>query len=393
MKPTTLKAEYIAIEKLTLHPDNPRIIKSDQFKVLCESLKSNPEYFETRPILANKAMVVFAGNMRLRAAIEIGLKEVPVVIMDITPEKERELMIRDNIQNGEWQVDILANNYDVEELAGMGLDVMDIFGKSITPLDLDEKIPEAKADPIAKRGFIYQLGRHRVMCGDATKITDINTLMGDVKADMIVTDPPYNVDYTGKTKDAMKIENDKMSDADFRAFLSGAFGAADKHLKPGGAFYIWHADSEGFNFRGACVDVGWKVRQCLIWNKNSMVMGRQDYHWKHEPCLYGWKEGASHNWYSDRTQTTVLEFDRPSESIDHPTMKPVELFAYQIGNNSKDEDVILDTFLGSGTTVVAAEKTNRTCYGLELDPRFVDVIVKRWEELTGEKAVLLSGDK
>lgn len=210
---------------------------------------------------------------------------------------------------------------------------------------------------------------------------------------MLLTDPPYNVDYVGKTKDALKIKNDSMADVAFREFLASAFSSADSVMKPGAVFYIWHADSEGYNFRGACQDAGWVVRQCLIWHKNTMVMGRQDYHWKHEPCLYGWKEGASHLWNADRTQTTVLNFERPTKSKEHPTMKPVEMMAYQITNNTKGKDVVLDLFGGSGSTLIAVEKTGRIFYGMELDEKYVDVIIQRFIDYTGKDAVRLSDGK
>ena len=204
--------------------------------------------------------------------------------------------------------------------------------------------------------------------------------------DMLLTDPPYNVEYTGKTKDALTIVNDKQNDEQFRAFLTDAFMAAYETMKPGAVFYIWHAESEGLNFRAACKAAGLEVRQCLIWNKNSMAMGRQDYQWKHEPCLYGWKEGAGHLWASDRKQTTVLNFDRPTRSKEHPTMKPVKLFDYQIQNNTKGGDCVLDLFGGSGTTLIACEQNGRTAYLMELDPKYCDVIIDRWEALTGGKA-------
>lgn len=207
---------------------------------------------------------------------------------------------------------------------------------------------------------------------------------------MLLTDPPYNVAYEGKTEDALTIQNDNMDDESFRQFLTNAFFAADSVMKKGAVFYIWHADSEGYNFRGACRDVGWTVRECLIWNKNQMVLGRQDYHWKHEPCLYGWKDGASHLWASDRKQTTVLDFDKPQRNGVHPTMKPIALFDYQIKNNTKGNDIVLDLFGGSGTTIMACEQNGRRGYSMELDPRYVDVIIKRWEDFTGEKAVKIS---
>ena len=207
---------------------------------------------------------------------------------------------------------------------------------------------------------------------------------------MLLTDPPYNVDYEGKTKDKLKIKNDKMNNENFRQFLVDAFTNADMVMKPGAVFYIWHADSEGYNFRGACFDAGWTVRQCLIWNKNSMVMGRQDYQWKHEPCLYGWKDGAGHLWAADRKQTTILNFDRPTKSELHPTMKPIPLFDYQIKNNTKGGDAVLDLFGGSGTTLMACEQNGRCCYSMEYDPKYVDVIIDRWEQFTGKKAVRIN---
>lgn len=217
-----------------------------------------------------------------------------------------------------------------------------------------------------------------MLCADSTDGANIERLMAGAKADLWLTDPPYNVDYVGGTADALKIQNDKKPDAEFRDFLVQAFTAAAAALKSGAAFYIWHADSEGLNFRSACKDTGLEVKQCLVWNKNSLVMGRQDYQWKHEPCLYGWKEGAGHAWYSDRKQTTVLNFDRPTRSAEHPTMKPVELFAYLLQNSTKAGDIVLDSFLGSGTTLIACEKAARVCYGTELDPHYCDVIVKRY---------------
>lgn len=207
--------------------------------------------------------------------------------------------------------------------------------------------------------------------------------MDGAKADLLLTDPPYNVDYVGKTKDALKIQNDKMDNDSFRQFLRDAFSAADAVMRAGAVFYIWHADSEGYNFRGACADNDWKVRECLIWNKNSMVLGRQDYQWKHEPCLYGWKDGASHLWASDRKQVTVLDFDRPTRADLHPTMKPIALFAYQISNNTHEGDAVLDLFGGSGTTLMACEQLKRKSYSCELDPKYVDVIVQRYINYKG----------
>jgi DNA modification methylase len=260
--------------------------------------------------------------------------------------------------------------------------------------------PAVQATPITRLGDVWVMGKHRLMCGDSTSVAAVNTLTVGGGIDMLLTDPPYNVAVFGGTRDARDtknfhkgptIQNDSMSDASFRKFLRDAFAAADSVMKAGAVFYIWHADREAYNFVGACIDVKWKVRQCLIWKKQQMVMGRQDYHFKHEPCLYGWKEGAGHLWATDRKQTTILEFDRPlrSEKI-HPTVKPVALFEYQLLNNTKGGDLCLDLFGGSGTTLIACEKNGRYARIMELDPKYCDVIVRRWQAFTGKQAVLES---
>lgn len=323
------------------------------------------------------------------------METVPCIIADdLTEEQIKAYRLADNkvAEQAEWDFDLLG-----DELADIFDIDMSYFGFEDMTVEeevevIEDEVPEVPTEPKAKIGDIYQLGRHRLMCGDSTNITDVEKLMNGAKADMLLTDPPYNVDYEGKTKDKLKIENDKMDNDSFRQFLIDAFTTADLYMKEGAVFYIWHADSEGYNFRGACFDVGWKVRQCLIWCKNSMVMGRQDYHWKHEPCLYGWKDGAGHLWASDRKQTTILEFDRPVKNELHPTMKPVSLFDYQIRNNTNVDDVVLDLFGGSGTALMACEQNRRTCYTMEFDARYVDVIIERWENLTGGKAVLLNGN-
>lgn len=213
---------------------------------------------------------------------------------------------------------------------------------------------------------------------------------GGASIDLVITDPPYNVDYEGKTKDRLKIGNDKQEDGEFLQFLQDAFSNIKEILKPGGAFYIWHADIEGFNFRYACKLNDLTVRECLIWNKNAMVLGRQDYQWKHEPCLYGWKDGAAHYFIDDRTQTTILNFNKPTKSEMHPTMKPVALFSYQINNSSRKGENVADLFGGSGSTLIACEQLNRKCYMMELDPKYCDVIIKRWENLTGKTAIKIN---
>lgn len=272
-----------------------------------------------QPIVIDKDGVIVAGHTRYKAAQKLGKTTVPCVVADdLTPEQVKAYRLADN------KVAELAT-WDFSELEFELADLEDLFDMSeFGFFDADEEPDfsdeeeeaeqEPPEEPKSKRGDIYQLGRHRLMCGDSTSLEDVHALVDGREMDLLITDPPYNVDYTGKTKDALKIQNDSMEDETFRLFLRDAYTAADSVMKPGAVFYIWHADSEGYNFRGAAHDMGWTVRQCLIWVKNSMVMGRQDYQWQHEPCLYGWKDGAAHNWYSDRSQTTLLEFDRPVKS-------------------------------------------------------------------------------
>lgn len=288
--------------------------------------------------------------------------------------------------SSEFDFELLNEDFEVEILNDWGVD---IEIPKIEDNIIEDEVPEI-VNTRCKLGDVYLLGEHRLMCGDSTNLSDVEKLMNGELADLLLTDPPYNVNYEGKTKDRLKIENDKMSDSTFREFLKDAFECANKVMKPGAVFYIWHADSEGYNFRGACYDIGWTVRQCIIWNKNCMVMGRQDYQWKHEPCLYGWKDGASHLWASDRKQTTVIDFDKPQRNGEHPTMKPVGLFDYQIKNNTKGSDIVLDLFGGSGTTIIACEQDGRKARVMELDPHYCDVIIQRWENLTGKKAALCS---
>jgi DNA modification methylase len=251
----------------------------------------------------------------------------------------------------------------------------------------EDEVPDVVKIKRTKMGEVFKLGNHKLMCGDATSESDVHVLMGNKKADMVITDPPYNVDYTGKTKDALKIDNDKMDDTKFREFLHASFAAMCMATKPGGAIYVTHADSMGYAFRGALVDAGFLFKQCLVWVKNSLVMGRQDYQWRHEPILYGWKAGGSHNWYSDRKQTTVIEMNRPTRNDIHPTMKPIGLIEYMMINSSKPGHLVLDTFGGSGSTMIAAEKNGRHCNMMELDPQYCDVILERWATYTGKEPV------
>lgn len=378
------------IDEIRPYENNPRL-NDGAVGAVAESIR---EFGFQQPIVVDRDGVIIAGHTRYKAAQKLGMTEVPVVVADnLNDEQVRAYRLADNKTGelAEWDFSALE-----EELAGIGELDMSLFGfepkemiepEEITEDDYEEEPPEV---PKARPGDIYQLGRHRLMCGDSTDVQSVQKLcQGQV--DLLLTDPPYGVDYTGKTKDALKIQNDAKTDEALRDMLADAFSAADAVMKPGAVFYIWHADLKSFVFRLACQMAGWEVRQVLIWAKNTMVMGRQDYQWKHEPCLYGWKEGAGHLWASDRKQTTILEFDRPTKNKEHPTMKPVKLFDYQIQNNTKGGDVVLDLFGGSGTTIIACEQDGRCARVMELDPRYVDVIVDRWEKLTGERAVKIDG--
>ena len=394
----TLKS--VKLENLKPYARNSRTHSPLQIEQIIASIK---HFGFTNPLLIDPKNQIIAGHGRLEAARKIGMGALPcIVLKGLSEAQKRALVIADNkiASNAGWDEQLLAEELkqlqaDDFDLGVVGFDDDELKGylddEPEDGLTDEDDVPEPPKKPKTKTGDIWLLGDHRLMCGDSTGVLFAEALMGNDRADMLLTDPPYNVAYEGKTKEAMTIENDSMSNDNFREFLKQAFNCADKFMKKGGVFYIWHADSEGYNFRGACADIEWQVRQCLIWVKQTMVMGRQDYHWKHEPCLYGWKAGASHLWASDRKQTTLLEFDRPSRNEEHPTMKPVALFEYQMLNNTKKGGIVLDLFGGSGTTIIAAEKNGRKARVMELDPKYCDVIVKRWEDFTGKKATLENG--
>jgi DNA modification methylase len=394
-----VQIEQIGIVTLIPFAKNSRTHSDAQVAQIAASIR---EFGFTNPVLIDEANGIIAGHGRVMAARKLKLTEVPCIrLAHLTDAQKRAYVIADNklALNAGWDeamlklelADLKALDFDLD-LTGFDTNEIDalLAEKGTEGLTDPDDTPEPPVEPVTRLGDVWVCGQHRVMCGSSLEMTAIERLCGDQRVDMLLTDPPYNVAYTGKTKDALTIQNDSMGDEAFRTFLRDAFVTADAVLKPGAVFYVWHADSEGYNFRGACKDAGWKVRQCLIWQKSSMVMGRQDYHWQHEPCLYGWKDGAGHLWASDRKQTTLLKFDRPSRSEDHPTMKPVALFEYQLLNNTKGGDIVLDSFGGSGTTLIAAEKNGRIARIMELDPKYVDVIVKRWEDFSGQKAVLES---
>lgn len=388
-------------------PKNPRFIKDERYEALKKSIEDDPEMLQLRELVAydnNGELVVILGNMRYRAMKELGYKDAPVKVLppETDAKKLRAYIQKDNIAFGQNDWDLLGNEWDVEELQDFGLEC-----DFLTDLDIDkgnentmDNVQEDDFDPDSvqedkievKLGDIFQLGNHRLMCGDSTKEEFVNALCEEKQMDMLLTDPPYNVDYTGKSSELKnkKIANDAMPEDSFRTFLLSVFNLAASHLKKGGAFYIWHADLEGVAFRNSVDGTGsLLLKQTLIWNKNPFVLGRQDYQWKHEPCLYGWKEGGPHYFINDRSLSTVIDMKKPQRADLHPTMKPIELFAYCINNSSKVGENVLDLFGGSGTSIIASEQLGRKCYMMEFSPHFVNVIIKRWETLTGQKAIKL----
>lgn len=444
-----LRVENKKITDLKPAPYNPRLDLQPGDPDYEKLKRSIQEFGLVEPIVFNEQTgYVVGGHQRLKVLQDLGWSEVPVSVVDLDPEKEKALNVALNKIEGDWDnfklkelleeldtgaFDITITGFDEEEIEDL---MTQFYVEEETEVKEDnfdpDKAAEEVEEPITKHGDVWLLGRHRLMCGDSTNIDDVLRLMGGKQADMIFTDPPYNVDYEGSN--GKKIKNDNMEDSAFYQFLYDAFVAMYTVLKEGGPIYVCHADSEGLNFRKAFKDAGFLMKQCLIWVKNSLVLGRQDYHWKHEPILYGWKPGAAHAWYGGRKQDTVVEEDvdlviqkecdhfvlsfsngiksvmvkvpsyeivfsgddsdsttwrieKPKKNADHPTMKPIALCARAIQNSSKPGELVLDPFGGSGSTLIACEQTGRTCFTMEFDPIYCDVIVKRWEEFTGQKAV------
>lgn len=410
---------------LTPYENNPRN-NDEAVEPVANSIS---EFGFKVPIVATPDGEIINGHTRWKAAKKLKLKTVPVIIADdLTEEQVRAFRLADNkvAEIAQWDIELLLSEIESVDNLDMTLFgftdsdyTLDDFEDEETGTDISEDEIESEGDSVSsvEYGDIYQLGRHRLMCGDSTSAGDMKELVNGEKIDLYVTDPPYNVAYEGKTEEAMTIQNDSMDDASFRKFLRDAFEVADQHLKPGGAFYIWHADSEGLNFRAAVKETGWLLKQNLVWVKNSIVLGRRDYQWKHEPCLYGWKDGASHYFIDNRSLATVIEEDeenlkemtkgelisyiktmqensptsifyedKPVRSDIHPTMKPLKLIARCVLNSSKKGERVLDSFNGGGSTLMVCEKTERIYYGMELDPVYVERTIKRWEEETGLKA-------
>ena len=394
-----MNIQKISIEKLKPAEYNPRKDLKPEDEEYQKIKKSLVEFGYVAPVIVNADMTVIGGHQRLKVLKELGYTEIECNVVDLDKDKEKALNIALNKISGEWDnakleellAELKETNIDMD-MTGFSFDEVDNMLKDITgskedDFDVDQALNEIE-EPTSKPGDIWILGRHRLMCGNSTQKEDVMRLMNKQEADMLLTDPPYNVDYVGKTSEALKIENDNMNETEFYNFLIDAFRNMFESVKYGGSIYVFHADTEGLNFRNAFKAVGFKLAQCLVWVKNTFVMGRQDYQWRHEPILYGWKEGAGHYFVDNRKQSTVLEFDKPSRNAEHPTMKPIDLLVYLIKNSSKENDIILDLFGGSGSTLIAAEQIQRTCYTMELDPKYCDVIIKRWENLTGQKAIL-----
>lgn len=389
---------------------------------------------ELRPIVVDENNIILGGNMRYKACIEAGLKEVYILkAEDLTEQQKDEFIVKDNVGFGEWDWDILANEWDTDKLQDWGLDLpLDVSVQELEAEEDNYEIPDEINTDIVL-GDLFEIGEHRLLCGDSTQVDTWQKVMNEKLCDMVMTDPPYNVDYSSKNKmlnysdkgnrNQTDIENDKMDNNSFYQFLYDFYTALGSYTKQGGAWYVWHADSEGINFRTAFKNSGLFLKQSLIWVKNNMVLGRQDYQWKHEPCLYGWKEGAAHYFTSERTHTTVIEdkldikkltkdemkkmltemlsdktkstiihCDKPHRSAEHPTMKPILLLAPLIQNSSKENEIVADGFLGSGSTMVASHQFKRKCYGMELDPKYCQVIIDRMKKLDPSLKIKRNGE-
>lgn len=358
-----------------------------------EKIKNSiQEFGYVEPIICNYDMTVIGGHQRLTVLKDLGYTEVQCVVVRIEDEnKVKALNVALNKITGAWDeqlladllVDLKTQDFNTDFTGFEAPEIEQLFSKvhnkeiKEDDFDVDE---ELKKPTMSKQGDVWLLGRHRFICGDSTKPETYDTLMDGQLANMVLTDPPYNVNVE---ETAGKIKNDNMADEDFYKFLFAAFVCMEQNMAQDASIYVFHADTQGLNFRKAFHDAGFYLSGCCIWKKNALVLGRSPYQWRHEPCLFGWKLGGKHQWYSDRKQTTVWEYDRPKASKDHPTMKPVALMAYPIQNSCMSNCIVLDPFLGSGSTLIACEETNRICYGIELDEKFADVIVKRYIEAKG----------
>ena len=391
----TMEIKELPLKELKPAAYNPRkkLKKGDkEYEKIKQSLL---KFGYVDPILVNEDLTVIGGHQRLTVLKDLDYETAKCVIVKLSKEDEKALNIALNKITGQWDEALLADllldlqesdfNLDLTGFEPPEIDdiLSNVHDKELSEDEFDVE-EELKKPTLSRHGDIWQLGKHRVICGDSTKAETYKQLLDDRKANLVVTDPPYNVDVE---ETAGKILNDNMSDGDFYQFLLSMFTQVENHMEDDASIYVFHADTEGLNFRKAFKDAGFYLSGCCIWKKNSLVLGRSPYQWQHEPCLYGWKKKGKHQWFSDRKQTTIWEYDRSKSSKDHPTMKPIQLMAYPIQNSSMRGTIVLDPFLGSGSTLIAADQTGRVCYGIELDEKFVDVIVKRYIEVTGDTEV------
>ena len=389
---TTTEMKLVSIDKLIPYVNNARTHNAEQINKLRASLR---EFGFINPVIIDGDYNIIAGHGRVMAAKEEHIEEVPCVFADhLTPAQKKAYILADNrmAQDAGWDEELLrieiealqAEAFDVGLTGFEEQEIADLFASEDDNVedddfDLNEALEKAA---FVKRGDVWQVGRHRLMCGDATSEEDVATLMDGKKANLIVTDPPYGVSF--KSSDGLTIQNDSIKGEEFYNFLLQAFQNVAAHLEKGGAAYIFHADTEGLNFRKAFQDAGFHLAGCCIWVKNSLVLGRSDYQWQHEPVLYGFLKNGKHPWYSDRSQTTIWNFDKPKRNKNHPTSKPLDLLAYPIGNSSQANGIVVDTFGGSGSTLMACEQTNRICHTMELDEKYASVILRRYVEDTGD---------
>lgn len=388
-KTAELKVLPISVLKPAEYNPRKKLKPGDrEYKKIKDSIE---EFGFADPLVVNADMTIIGGHQRLNVAIDLGYIEVPCAVVDVDKTREKALNIALNKITGEWDEQLLADlltdlkdaDYDLD-YTGFDAPEVDalfsnIYDKKVKEDDFDVD-KELKQPCFSQSGDLWLLGRHRVICGDSTGEEVYTRLMDGEKANLVLTDPPYNVDVE---ETAGKIMNDNMEDSEFHKFLLSAYRCMHSNLADDGSIYVWHADTEGINFRTAFKEAGFYLSGCCIWVKNALVLGRSPYQWRHEPCLFGWKQKGKHQWYADRKQTTVWEYDKPKSSPDHPTTKPIPLMAYPIKNSTMTNGIVLDPFLGSGSTLIACCETDRVCRGIELDPKFVDCIVKRYIEWAG----------
>ena len=405
MGKTTTEMQLVPLSKLVPYVNNARTHSPEQLAKLRSSLR---EFGFINPVIIDRDFNVIAGHGRIAAAKEEGITEVPCVFVDyLTEAQKKAYILADNRMalDAGWDEELLrieieslqSADFDVS-LTGFGEDeIADLFAgdgeKDVKDDDFDLSAALEKA-AFVERGDIWKVGRHRLVCGDATSAEDVAALMDGKKANLIVTDPPYNVAF--KSGSGLSIQNDSMENGEFYTFLYNSFQNMAEHLEKGGAAYVFHADTEGLNFRKAFVDAGFHLAGVCIWVKNSLVLGRSDYQWQHEPVLYGFLKNGKHPWYSDRKQTTIWNYDKPKRNKNHPTSKPLDLLGYPISNSSQENAIVLDTFGGSGSTLMACEQTDRICHMMELDEKYASVILRRYVEDTGDSEnvyVVRAGEK